>query len=59
MEQMIIKLIRHDGQFYNFFNTPGSIDSLKSFLDRNWVVKEMDINKQSQEGWVLLERSFH
>ena len=55
-EQKIITLSSLDGKFYNFFNTPGSIGSLKSHLEEGWRILDMQINKDSQSGWVLLER---
>ena len=55
-EQKLIKLRRTDGQYANFFYTPNSIDSLDSFLRDGWIVIEMEIDKENQSGWVLLER---
>lgn len=56
-EQKIIALVRYDGKYYNFFNTPGSIESLQWHIERGWIVIKMDIDTDSQSGWVLLERT--
>lgn len=54
--QKLVTLSRRDGQYLNFFYTPGSIDSLERFLSNGWLVKEMELNKEAQTGWVLLEK---
>ena len=55
VEQKLINLWRSEGKYYNFFNTSGS-NSLQYYLDDGWVVKQMSINEEDQNGWVLLER---
>ena len=54
--QKIITLRSSDGEFYNFFNTSGSTESLNGYLCDGWIVLDMEIDKERQKGWVLLEK---
>lgn len=38
MNQKVITVIQQDGAYYNFFNTPGSINSLQSMISDSWRV---------------------
>lgn len=51
MKQKVYNLTSYDGQYHNFFMT-----ILPSLLRSGWVIKDMDINKDQQRGWVIMER---
>ena len=52
VEQTVVTLFYDE--YYNFFFTPGSQDSLSDFLSRGWVVKH--INDTGTKASVLFER---
>lgn len=55
-EQKLITLSSRENKYDNFFNYPGSYGSLQGYLETGWIVKEMEVDKENQRGWVLLER---
>ena len=51
MEQMTINLRRYDGCYHNFFAY-----RLSELEKEGWYILDMDLDKKSQKGWVILQR---
>lgn len=54
--QTVKNLRSYDGEYYNFFNTPGSIGSLNSYLAQGFSVVFINDDPKSQTACVILER---
>ncbi len=56
VDQKVVNLQKYNGEYLNFFFTPGSIGSLQSHIRDNWIVKFIKDDPERQEAVVLFER---
>jgi hypothetical protein len=54
VEQKIVTVRQDDGQYSNFFFTPGSIGSLQEHFNKGWHVKFIKDN--GREAVIVFER---
>jgi len=56
IRQKCVTVERSDGAYYNFFNSPGSINSLQSFIENGWVVKVLKDDPQAERATAVFEK---
>lgn len=55
--QKVIRVERLDGEYYNFFNSPGSINSLSRLVNELcWTVKFIKDDPEKEVAILILER---
>ena len=54
--QKVVTVRSGDGQYYNFFFTPGSWNSLEQYLAEGWVVRHINDDQKSQHASILFEK---
>ena len=56
-EQIVVNVWRDEGQYHNFFWSPGSCDSLKGYLKSGWLVKFIKDDPENEKACIIFERS--
>ena len=54
--QIIVKFKSNDAAYYNFYNSPGSVGSLQSYLNKGYVITDQNVDHTNERGWVLLTK---
>ena len=56
-EQKLVTVRHTDGQYYNFWYTPGSINSLEQHLDDGWIAIHIKDDPDMETAVVLFEKT--
>jgi hypothetical protein len=56
IEQKVISVTRSDGAYYNFFFTPGAINSMASLIEKGWRLKFIKDDPQAERAVAVFER---
>lgn len=54
--QKVKTVSRFDGEYHNFFFSPGSIDSLERNIQEGWMVKFISDDRANEKAVIIFER---
>lgn len=54
--QKVITKDRNDGDYYNFFFTPGSINSMENMIRSGWTLVHINDDKKSERVSAVFEK---
>lgn len=55
-KQKVINVTWQDGAYYNFFNSPESIDSLARLISEGWILIFIKDDKEHEKVVAVFER---